>query len=112
MITHSNAGFFRGEDVTLEVTMSPVVSISGWTLIFVMRREHRDNTAIITKTTGSGITITNAPGGVFEVALGSADTLNLEPRTYVFDIQRSNSGSRAVIVIGTMQVGEQVSLAV
>jgi hypothetical protein len=34
-------------------------------------------TAVITKSTGSGITVTDGPGGKFEVALVSADTASL-----------------------------------
>jgi len=110
MAANANISFYRGEDVTLTVTMSPATNITGWTLQFTVRKAYGDAAALITKTTGAGITITDATNGVFTVSIASADTLDLEQRAYVFDIQRTNSGNRTVLTIGNLTLLPEVTL--
>ena len=64
MATQANISFYKGEDVVLTVTMSPATNISGWTLQFTLRKQYGDTTALVTKTIGSGITITDSTNGV------------------------------------------------
>lgn len=110
MASVANISFYKGEDVTLTVTMSPVTNITGWTLQFTLRKQYGDTTALITKTTGAGITITDAANGVFQVTLASADTVNQELRPYVYDIQRTNAGNRTVLTIGNLTLLPEVAL--
>src|SRR5262249_27360661 len=102
--------FYKGEDVTLTVTMTPATNITGWSLQFTLRKQYGDSTALITKTTGAGITITDATNGVFKVTLPSADTQALDLRAYVFDIQRTDAGNRTVLTIGNTTVLPEVAL--
>ena len=55
MAAIANISFYKGEDVTLTVTMSPATTITGWTLQFTLRKQFGDATALVTKTIGSGI---------------------------------------------------------
>ena len=110
MAANANISFYKGEDVTLTVTMAPAANITGWTLQFTMRKQFGDSSALITKTNGSGITITDAANGVFKVTLASADTATLDLRAYVFDIQRIDAGNRTVLTIGNVTLLPEVTL--
>jgi hypothetical protein len=110
MASTANLSFYKGEDVVLTVTMAPPTSISGWTLQFTLRKQHGDATALITKTSGAGITVTDSTNGIFKVTLASADTSALDLRAYVYDIQRTDSGSRTVLTIGNLTLLPEVAL--
>jgi hypothetical protein len=110
----SNQSFscYKGEDVVITVTLSPATNITGWGLQFTVKRGYEDGTALLTKTTAGGITITDAANGVFKITLASDDTNNatVGAGAYVFDVQRTDGGSRAVLTIGTFTVFPEVAL--
>jgi hypothetical protein len=110
MASQANISFYKGEDVVLTVTMAPATAISGWTLQFTLRTQYGDPTALVTKTNGSGITITNPTTGIFTVSLASADTAGLDLRAFVYDIQRIDTGARTVLTIGNLTLLPEVSL--
>jgi hypothetical protein len=109
MATSANISFYRGEDVTLVVTMNPVVDISGWSLQFTVRAALDLLPIAITKTVGAGITITNGPGGIFRVVILRDDTVALAVGTYLFDIQRIDSGYYTELLIGQLALLHPVS---
>jgi hypothetical protein len=96
--------WFIGEDRTFRFTVfdetGAVQNISGWTLEWVLRERPWGAQALITKTTGAGITITNAAGGVCEMTLADDDTINLPPGTYFYTFRRTNAGSETVLAFG------------
>jgi hypothetical protein len=110
MASLANISVYQGEDVVLTVTMSPATAISGWTLQFTLRTQYGDPTALVTKTIGSGIAITDPVNGIFTVSLASADTADLGLRAYVYDIQRIDSGARTVLTIGNLTILPEVGL--
>ena len=59
--------------------MSPATGISGWSLQFTLRKNYGDPSPLLTKTIGSGITVTDSVNGVFKIAIADADTVNLLP---------------------------------
>ena len=51
MATINNISFYRGEDIALVFTMSPVTNITGWTITFSLRNNPNDaDPALITVT--------------------------------------------------------------
>jgi hypothetical protein len=96
--------WFTGEDRTLRFSVVDAdglaQNISGWTLEWVLRERPWGTEALISKTTGAGITITNAAGGVCEVAIADDDTINLAPGAYVHTLRRSNAGAETVLAFG------------
>ena len=106
----ANFSFYKGEDVAISDTMSPATAIAGWSLQFTVRKKFGDATALVTKTTGAGITITDSVNGVFKITLAGADTAGLDLTAYVYDIQRIDSGSRTVLTIGNMTLLPEVAL--
>lgn len=95
---------FIGEDRTLRFTVvdanDAAVDISGYALEWVMREKPASATADITKATGSGITITDGPNGLCEVAITDADTLALLPGTYFHTLRRTDDDSETVLSFG------------
>jgi len=104
-----NFSIYRGEDVTVTDTMSPATNITGWSLAFTVRKNYGDpNPALIAKTVGAGITITNATNGVFTIAIARADTASLTPGVYVYDVQRTDAGNETVLTIGYLTILPEV----
>lgn len=100
MAQHNDGSFYRGEDVVITVTMSPVTNISGWTIAGQVKNLLTDPTALITL---AG-TVTNASAGIFTVPLTAAQTLSLAAGSYPYALERTDSGSSALISEGTLQV--------
>jgi len=115
MARKQNCSMFRGEDKVLSVTVDngdtpPVaVNIMSWTLTFTLRQSAGDATALLAKTVGAGITITNPTGGVFQVSLEDIDTIALAPGKYAYDCKRMDAGTEAVLVYGTLTLLSEVT---
>lgn len=89
-----------------------VQDISGWAIEWVLRDE--DGTALLTKTVGSGITLTDATNGAFDVLGTRADTWAsgaalISPSTYEHAAARTDSGSETALVGGIAKVFELAS---
>ena len=107
--------FFRGEDKVLKVTIDdgatpPVAKdITTWTLAFTLRRSAGAEEVLITKTSASGITITNGPGGLCQVAISDTDTASLVPGKYAYDVKRMTADAEAILVYGTLTLLPEVT---
>jgi hypothetical protein len=65
--------------------------------------------AVLTKTTSSGISITNAAGGIFQVSLTAADTAGLSG-AYYFEAQVTDAGSNvSTVTTGTLTVNTDIA---
>lgn len=100
--------FFRGEDRTIEFTIVKEDNvtpwdITAWTLTFRVAPTQY-GPATITKTP----TKTDPTNGVCEVSLSSSDTFALAQdgidTTYYYDLRRTDNGSRAELVYGSLLV--------
>ena len=100
----SHFSMTRGEDVTLNVNMTPPVDITGWTLTFT----------IMTTLAGSNVytatpTIIDGPRGNMTVAINHANTNTATVGRYVWDIRREDSGAWTSIADGTLDLRQEVS---
>lgn len=81
-------------DIVLEITATDsdgaAIDLTGATITWTLRTR-RGNAATITKTTGSGVTVTDAVGGVFEVTITDTDTASLNG-TYYHEAKIVDSG--------------------
>jgi hypothetical protein len=97
--------WFVSEDKLLTFTVrnsaGAVVNITGWTLEYVLRLAPSHPTKKLTKTTGTGITITDAVNGVLQVDVDSADTDHLRAGTYWHGLARTNAGAYDIVLDGT-----------
>ncbi len=101
---HAADAWFIGEDKILRFAVvdanAAAVNITGWELGWVLRESAADSDSLASKSVGAGITITDGPGGICEVAITDADTDNLDPGTYVYALRRTDEGSEQVLAYG------------
>lgn len=100
MAATQDLSWYRGEDVTLAVTLSPTTDITGWTLSFKVKQNATDATALLT-VAGS---ITGAAAGTFSVSLTAAQTASVPTGVYVYDIWRTDSGAATALTVGSVTV--------
>ena len=78
--------------------------VTGWTFSWVLKRNASDldANAILTKTSGSGISIINAATGHVRVTIDDLDTDGSvrAPRMYVHELKRIDPGFEAPLVVG------------
>ena len=93
------------------------LDLTGAAISFTAKRSMADldANAVITKSVGSGITITNGPGGLATLALVPADTLPLEQdriSSLVYSVEVVEaSGKRSEIAQGVLYVDPKVKTA-
>ena len=100
----SHLSFFRGEDMVLDFQMSPVADVTGWTISLKVA-DALGGTVQFAKSA----TIVDGPRGRFRVNLASADTASLAVGRYVWDARRTDSGSKATLADGTLDLRQEVT---
>lgn len=105
----------RAQDVALRFTADRPRSLSGWSVSFTLRTR-LGGTAVVTKTVGSGVTLTDAGRGVLTVSLAKADTSSLtltaalaSGEGYVWDLKRTDSGNNVVLARGELILAQEVT---
>jgi hypothetical protein len=109
MAVKTNISFFRGEDITLTVTVTDE-NIAGWGLAFSVAKGY-GQTAVFTKTTAAleGIVRTDEANGEFEVTIADIDTDALATGNYVWDVKRTDAGQEAVLAYGQLNLKPNVA---
>ena len=96
--------WFIGEDRTLEFTVvdsaGTAQNITGWALEWVLRDAPGNATALLTKTVGDGITITDGAAGRCDVAIADTDTESLSPNLLFHTLRRTDDGLETVLAFG------------
>ncbi len=110
--TNSKVSFFAGETVSLGFTITDsdgaAINLTGATLTFYLARLGTQDT-VLTKTTGSGITVVSAADGTCTVALTSSNTDNLEG-LYIYQLRLvDSSNAETVVSIGEIWVDKSLS---
>lgn len=99
-ITTNLGTIYRGEDITLNFTMDPVVDISGWTLAYTIRDKHLTGSALAS----SVGTVTSGASGTFTVPITAAQSAAIDPGNYSWDVWRTDSGSASLLAHGDIIV--------
>ncbi len=87
--------------------LDAVVPITGASAVFILSLTEF-SAALVTKTVGSGIVITNGAGGILTVTLLPADTEALVG-THYFEIELTDTGGRvSTIVLGHIDIRKNV----
>lgn len=95
------------EDIEEFTTRDPqgvIVPITGATAIRWTLTPNAGAAAVVTKTLGAGVTITDGPNGMFEVSLDEADTLSLAADLYYHEGEMTLGGRKKTVVTGTVTV--------
>ena len=103
MATTDSILVYRGEQATLNFTMSPVENITSWAIVFTLSRKVNTATKVLTQ----AATILNGAAGTFRVTL-TEEQLDLTPGTYQYDVWRNDEGQEQVLAIGTFTVAPAV----
>jgi hypothetical protein len=102
MATTAHLSMVRGDSKLYKVTVKDsdgvVVNILGYTASFTVRSNPLDAVAIISKTTSSGITLTDPANGIMQIALANTDT-EIDVGKYAYDIEVVDLLSRHITVL-------------
>lgn len=98
MAVIQNVAFYKGEDVSLHFTMSPVEDITGWTIVLTLKQT--PSTAVLDVISA---TITDGPAGEFTIDMPASVT-GIEARSYVYDVVRTDPGAVKVLAMGTINI--------
>ena len=106
-----NFEIHAGDDLTLQVSVTDdagqPVNLTGAQVAWQASRGRADrfsSTAVLAKASGTGITVTDAAGGVFEVDLAAADTAGLRGAFYHEAKVTDAAGDKSTVFTGTMTV--------
>lgn len=107
-------GFFKGTNFTINFTVKDATGaaqdITGWSLEYTMRRRAMDPEALVTKTVGSGITLTSPATGQGTITMLPADTASLRGRVFRHALRRTDSGFASSVIPGRGHAGASVTL--
>jgi hypothetical protein len=99
---------YRGEDVTPTFTPDdlPADDVTTWTLGFTAwhRATASSDDPAISKASGSGVSVLSSSAKTFQVAIASADTADLTPGLYGWELWRTDGGSRKLLAAGTFEL--------
>lgn len=94
--------------ITIPLTLlddGAALDLTGWTMS--ARLGYEGNKALVTKTVGSGITVTDAAAGELTVTFDAAD-LDRVARVYDFELRRTGSGTERVLVTGKLSLSSSL----
>lgn len=102
-VTAQQISWFAGESVVITFTPLAATDITGWSITFTIKRNKTDANAdaLLTQTIGSGLTVISLASGTFKSTITHAQTAAIGIGPFVFDVQRTDSGSEAEMAIGT-----------
>lgn len=92
-----NIDVYRGEDIILNLTHTPSKDITGWVISMTVAKA-LNMTNKVFQVTG---TITSGPAGQAQIIINSSQ-LNIDPKTYFYDIFRVNPGFFRCLRIGQL----------
>lgn len=95
---------YQGEDISYDFALTDggaPLDITGWSISF--RVGLVGNESIITKTVGSGITVTDAANGELTIALTASDLTRINA-SYLCELRRTGTGVEAVLGIGSLNL--------
>ncbi len=97
----------RSDDETLDILVTDqdtgaAINLTGATLKWMAKRRRNDADvdALISKAIGTGITVTNAAGGVAEVAITAANTNAIVPGAYYWELQSVDAAAKTHTLAG------------
>lgn len=106
----------RGDTPTFDLTITDAagdaVDLTDATIAFTAKRSIADSATVFQKTVGSGVTVTNAAGGLASVLLAAGDTTALPDRTIAlhYDVEVVESdGTKTTVASGLLTVSPDVN---
>lgn len=94
----------RGQDAVLDFELSPAVDCTGWAVTLKVAAA-LGGSVEVTKTAS----IVDGPRGRLRVTLASADTASLAVGRHVWDVRRTDSGSKTTLAGGVLDLMQEVT---
>lgn len=86
-----------------------VVDLTGATIVWALSRAAKNKSRLVTYTSPTNLTITDAAAGLFTVKLQSADTEGLKADDYYHEVRlTSAAGRKTTLAIGTVKILDNV----
>ena len=100
---------YDGDAKLLQIDIDPDKDLTGATVTWYLTQHDKPDSILVTKSIGSGITVTNAALGQFEVAIDEADTDGLASGENTVEYRHyarvlDTSGDTAVVTTGVVSV--------
>jgi len=103
--THTSGDTFDGVQFEMVLNEAPM-DLTGVAIKLEIKKRNTSK-ALVTKTNGSGITITDAAAGEFRI---NAFDVDLEPGVYEYDVQLTfASGSKKTYIKGLWTITKQIT---
>jgi hypothetical protein len=90
----------------VDFTLTPLLDVTGWTISFTLKDSLGGNTQTGFPTTA---TIVDGPRGRFRVSIPSSATSSIPVGRYVWDVRRTDSGNRATLADGYLDLKQEVT---
>jgi hypothetical protein len=95
--------------VTITTSAGAVKDLTSATATWNVRQKLNDTANLISKTVGSGITLTDADGGVLTITIDTADTSAMSGK-YFHELRVVDSDSHEeVVLVGTLTVNPSMT---
>lgn len=112
-LTPQNFQLVSGNDKTLNFTTTDqdgkVVDLTSATLIWAFSRKASNKARLVTYTSPTNVTITDATAGLFSVSIQAADTEGLPGADYYHEVRMANAaGLKFTLVIGIMTLLDNI----
>jgi hypothetical protein len=88
------------------------INVSGYSFRLMARTGIDDTTTVISLSTGNGITITDGPGGKFQVSMTASQTAALSFQAALYDIEAvppSGEADAIRLLEGTVNLSREVT---
>ena len=104
MAIQNTLTFARGEDIQLDGSFPTVVNggINGWTMVFEVKVSPGGSSVAALFT--SVATVVSSVDCTYTVPITSANTVDLDPGTYAFDLWRLDSGNFRHLAYGPLKL--------
>ncbi len=112
MPVFKNFTLYKEQDAVVGVAIEPATPIGGWSLRFRVKTHSDSTSGVIEKFVSSGlnnlsgINVTDSGQGTIAVDITSADTSGLKPRTYFYELRRTDSGEESPLTKGQLLLRE------
>lgn len=108
-----NFELVSGNDKTLRFTaldeFDAIINLNGATIVWAFANSEKAKAPLITYTSPTNVTITDADNGLFEVAIQSADTEDLKGGDYYHECRlTSAAGNKITLAYGAVSLLDNI----
>jgi len=96
-------------EITYQDPNNVPINLTGYTAKMQLRTDYNSPNADLTLTTGGGGIVITGATGVIDISATAAQTANLAPAFYVYDLELTSGTNISRLIQGQITVAEQVT---